>query len=537
MRWLPHLAVSTRLRLAFALVAGMFAYIDKSLVEALPWILLVVTLDLTAAGLAYITVIEGAVRHTQLIAILTFSTVVAGIGMGHSGAWAKLLLLIPAYHAGSRFAHRGALAAPLVGLATALGTAWWSDRLTPTEVQLISLASLVGVLFGLLGAWSRELEPEEVVLDANVAAEASLLLRRLHELADTLDTGFDAPASAEMALQDLSNEMRAARSAILVGYGDDPAVPLAIRGADRTPWPDPMEPDSVLAQTWRQGVPVLAQWNEDLVARSVIVVPLNDGDGNRLGLLVADRPLVTPFTEEDLAAAGGVALRHAANIDLSVLFAGLRERAGLEERERLAREMHDGIAQEMVALGFGIDSLRRSARAQGSPLAEELDGLRADVSRVLADLRLHIADLRIAVRPDTGLGAMIGARLQHSGSSAGVTTRMHLSETGFRLAAHTEVLIYRLFLRLLADARHSLNAQTVEVRLNVAAPRVELWMSHDGTTSLSERDFADHPLTTLGGEISVEPQVAQGVVLHMRMRARGAAPSATLSNERIPQPS
>ena len=34
--------------------------------------------------------------------------------------------------------------------------------------------------------------------------------------------------------------------------------------------------------------------------------------------------------------------RHAANIDLSVLFAGLRERAGLEERERLARE---GMAQ------------------------------------------------------------------------------------------------------------------------------------------------------------------------------------------------
>jgi signal transduction histidine kinase len=140
------------------------------------------------------------------------------------------------------------------------------------------------------------------------------------------------------------------------------------------------------------------------------------------------------------------------------------------------------------------------------------------------------------VRPDTGLGAMIGARLQNFGSSSGVTTRMHLSETGFRLPAHTEVLIYRLFLRILADARHSLNAQTVEVRLNVAAPRVELWMSHDGTTSLNERDFADHPLTGLGGEISVEPQVS-GVVLQMRMRARGAAPSATLSNERIPQPS
>ena len=87
MRWLPHLAVSTRLRLSMALVAAMFAYIDQSLVTALPWILLVVTLDLAAASLAYLTVIQGAFRHTQLIALLVVGTVSAGIGMGSEGSW------------------------------------------------------------------------------------------------------------------------------------------------------------------------------------------------------------------------------------------------------------------------------------------------------------------------------------------------------------------------------------------------------------------------------------------------------------------
>ena len=164
---------------------------------------------------------------------------------------------------------------------------------------------------------------------------------------------------------------------------------------------------------------------------------------------------MTPFSQEDIEAAEAVALVHAPHIDLSVVFASLRERAGLEERERLAREMHDGIAQELVAFGFALDSVRRTSREQGSPLADDLDALRKEVSRVLADLRLHIADLRIAVRPDTGLGAMIGARLQNFGSATGMTTRMHLSETGFRLPAHTEVLIYRLFLQVLVDARHA----------------------------------------------------------------------------------
>jgi len=537
MRWLPHLAVSTRLRLAFALLAGVFAYIDHSLLAGLPWILLVITLDLSASALAFLSVVDSQIRRAQIFTLILAAAAVAGTAIGYAGPWAKLLLLIPAYHAGLVFTHRGAIAAPTVGGAVAVSVAGSLERLTDAEGLALGLTCALALLFGFLGAWSHALEPDEVAIDTNVAAEAGALLRRLHELADTLDTGFDAPGSAEMALQDLAARMRAARSAVLVGYGSDPAVPLAIRGADRTPWPDPTEAGSVLASAWHDGASTLTEWSDDLVGRSVIAVPLTDENGDRMGLLVADRPLVTPFTEEDLGEAESVARRHATNIDLSVLFAGLRERAGLEERERLAREMHDGIAQEMVALGFGIDSLRRVARNQGSPLADELDGLREEVSRVLADLRLHIADLRIAVRPDTGLGALIGARLQNFGSTSGVTTRMHLSENGFRLPAHTEVLIYRLFLQLLADARHSLNARTVEVRLNVAAPRVELWMSHDGTSSLTPRDFADHPLTGLGGEITLEPFAEDGVVLRMRMRARGAAPSATLSHERIPQPS
>ncbi len=537
MRWMPRPAVSTWLRLGMALLAALFAALDHDLLAGISWILLVVTLDLAASSFANLSTATPPVRTRQLFALLCASAVVAGVAMGYAGAWAKILILIPAFHSGLRLARRGPLVMFGLGLTIGLATAWRLERLDESEAQRILLASLLALVFGLLGAWSHRMEGEAPVLDPSVAAEAGALLRRLHELAETLDTGFDAPGSAEMALQDLADQMRAARSAILVGYGDDPAVPLAIRGADRTPWPDPMEPHSVLAHTWSAGTPTLTEWFDDLVGRSVIVVPLNDDKGARMGLLVADRPLVTPFTTDDLAAAAEVATRHSANIDLSVLFAGLRERAGLEERERLAREMHDGIAQEMVALGFGIDSMRRMAKNQGSPLAEGLDGLRTEISRVLADLRLHIADLRIAVRPDTGLGALIGARLQNFGSTSGVTTRMHLSETGFRMPAHTEVLIYRLFLQVLADARHSLNASAVEVRLNVAAPRVELWVSHDGTSSLGPRDFTDHPLNSLGGEISVEPYAGEGVAVRMRMRARGAAPSATLSNERIPQPS
>lgn len=435
MRWLPRLSMATLIRIGFALVALAIAAANRALPDALPWVLLVTTLDLIATGLLS-PVVPSRTRQVQALGVLSIAAVASGAAMAYEGIGPKALIVIPAFHVGLRYRPRWVLWITGLGAATGFIIAGAMDNLDNNDLPLRMLLWTLGAaLIGLLGALSRQMELQAaasaaVSVDPSLAAEASMLLRRLHELADSLDTGFDAPASAEMALQDLAGRTRSARSAILVGYGDDPAVPLAIRGADRTPWPDPTETGSVLWHAWNEGEPTLSIWDGDYVERSVLAVPMYDETGKRLGVLVADRPAMTPFSEEDLAAAVEVAASHAAHIDLSVVFASLRERAGLEERERLAREMHDGIAQEMVALGFGLDSVRRRARDLESPLAEDLDGLRKEVSRVLADLRLHIADLRIAVRPDTGLGAMIGSRLQSFGSATGMTTRMHLSETG-----------------------------------------------------------------------------------------------------------
>ncbi|WP_177180413.1 histidine kinase [Pedococcus cremeus] len=534
--------MATLIRIGFALAALTVATFTNSVANALPWVLLVLTLDLIATGLLS-QVVPTRTRRMQALAVLTVAALASGAAMAYGGIGPKALIVIPAFNVGLHYRPRWVLWITGVGAATGFAIGSLGTGLNEDITSRMLLWTLGAALIGLLGALSRQMEMQAaaasaaVSVDPSLAAEASMLLRRLHELADSLDTGFDAPASAEMALQDLAGRTRSARSAILVGYGDDPAVPLAIRGADRTPWPDPTETGSVLWQAWNEGEPTLSVWDGDYVERSVIAVPMYDETGKRLGVLVADRPAMTPFSEDDLAAAVEVAATHSAHIDLSVVFASLRERAGLEERERLAREMHDGIAQEMVALGFGLDSVRRRARDLDSPIAEDLDGLRKEVSRVLADLRLHIADLRIAVRPDTGLGAMIGSRLQSFGSATGMTTRMHLSETGFRLPAHTEVLIYRLFLQVLTDARHAADTTSMDVRLNVAAPRAELWVSHNGTSQLKRKDFTEHPLRALGAEITVDPYGERGVSVRMRMRARGAAPSATLSHERIPQPS
>ena len=237
MRWLPHLAVSTRLRLAFGLLAGLFAYIDHQLIEALPWVLLVMVLDLGASALAYLTVMSNRARRLQVFALIVAASGVAGVAMGYAGPWSKALLLIPAYHAGLRFAHRGGVGVPLVGVGTGLLTAWQLGNDSTDQLVLIALSGLLALLFGMLGAWSRTLEPEAPPVDTNVAAEAGVLLRRLHELADTLETGFDAPGSAEMALQDLAARKPAARSSWDTGRSPPSHSPSVVPTAPHGPTP------------------------------------------------------------------------------------------------------------------------------------------------------------------------------------------------------------------------------------------------------------------------------------------------------------
>jgi signal transduction histidine kinase len=269
--------------------------------------------------------------------------------------------------------------------------------------------------------------------------------------------------------------------------------------------------------------------------RPLLAAALRDPMGDRIGVVVLERSPGAAFDDADVRRVVELAEAHSPNLDVSLIFSALRERAGFEERERLAREMHDGIAQELVALGYHIDVLRRRASRDGSPLAGELDELRDGFSETLADLRLQIADLRIAVRPDQGLGAVVGARLQRFGSSTGLRVVLRLDESGFRLPAHVETMIYRLLRDLLNDARLAPGTTSVDVTLDVAPPQVFLQVHHDGRTSLRAEDFREHPMTALGADILVEPHSPAGVVVQMHLRQRSSHGAKPLTRERIPQ--
>jgi len=65
----------------------------------------------------------------------------------------------------------------------------------------------------------------------------------------------------------------------------------------------------------------------------------------------------------------------------------LRQRAGAVERARVARELHDGAVQSLIAMEMQVDVLRRQSAAQSTPLTSEL-------GRIQGLLREEVLKLR-----------------------------------------------------------------------------------------------------------------------------------------------
>jgi len=330
---------------------------------------------------------------------------------------------------------------------------------------------------------------------------------------------------AERLLDEVAEHLPASRLALLAGTGDAPAVVLALVGAEQAPWPDPRTDDSPLGRVWRGATATTGTWATPAGSRSMVVVPL-EGEEGRSAVLVADRDAAAPFDVADLAFVAGATQRLTPALAHALEVAALAEREAHDERVRLA--------QELVALGYRIDFTRRQVDRSDPTLAAPLHEAREELSRILADLRLKMADLQASVDPDGGLAPALRGRLEQFAEITGLEVQVDVDDDGLALPPAVQDQLFRFVLDLLADARHARGATRLELALKVGAPRVRLRFTHDGESSLPSRDFTGHPLAQLGAVVFIGDASRPGVELTLEMSPADSGTTDRRRSERIP---
>jgi signal transduction histidine kinase/ligand-binding sensor domain-containing protein len=158
-----------------------------------------------------------------------------------------------------------------------------------------------------------------------------------------------------------------------------------------------------------------------------------------------------------------------------------RDKATADERNRLARELHDSVAQSM----YGVTLLAEVASqllssGQGDQVAGYLGELKDTAKESLAEMRLLIYELRPPVLEEEGLASALQARLEAVESRAGLKTEFNV-EGQVRVKAEVEEALFRVAQEALNNVLKHAQARRVAVSLSQDEQAVRLEITDDGT--------------------------------------------------------
>jgi signal transduction histidine kinase len=314
-------------------------------------------------------------------------------------------------------------------------------------------------------------------------AEATRLLTQLRTVARQLPGAtLDPGGIAEHLIEEVSAIARVDRAAVLSGSGGGRLVVLAESGVDRVDWETSLDADSAIAEAWasqQTQVSGRSQARSGHTEATSLVVPLVAGV-RTVGLIALEADRAGAYPPALVARIDSMAAPAALRLEAALLFDDVRSLATNEERQRLAREIHDGVAQELVMVGYGIDNALASLPEKADETAEELRTLRTEVTRVITELRLSLFELRSEVDRQGGLSAAIAEYARTIGSAGGLRVHFSLEESTARLPARVEAELLRIAQEAITNARKHAGAQNLWVTCEIDPPYARIEVSDDG---------------------------------------------------------
>ncbi len=279
---------------------------------------------------------------------------------------------------------------------------------------------------------------------------------------------------------------------------------------------------------------ILAVVRPDLaVAR--LAAPLQRG-GTTIGMLAVGSARVRGFDADEVETLASLASQAVIAIEHDRLEARLRDLAVVDERERIARELHDGIAQ---VLGYvntksqAVDAYLEAGRTEEA--RAQLSELGAAARAVYVDVREAILGLRGPIEPGQGLGAALAehARRVAEASHVGLDLAIDPGAASLRLDPVAEANLYRIAQEALTNVRKHAAARRVRLEATTAEGVLTVVVADDGR-GLPPGGSGDRPgyglramrerAARIGGTFAVGPAPGGGTEVRVALPLAGHEP-------------
>ena len=293
--------------------------------------------------------------------------------------------------------------------------------------------------------------------------DAHRLLSELHVVARQLSLGLDPQTLAAALLDDVAVLIPGAQTTVLSRSGGGRFVPLV--GAE-----PPEAAASAMQDAW-----VGADTVRRVTAGThVAAIPVQMG-ARVVALVVATGEQV--LDDETLTRCRSVVDQAGPRMASAMLFDDVRRLATVDERMRVAREIHDGIAQDLASVGYLLDDIRSDV---DDNVGGRVQQVREQLRSMVTDLRLSIFDLRSGVDDTVSLAAALSEYVQRVGSQAGLTVHVSMEDSGARLPIAVEIELLRMVQEGVTNVRKHAGARNLWLTLSVNSPNARVTLADDG---------------------------------------------------------
>jgi signal transduction histidine kinase len=250
---------------------------------------------------------------------------------------------------------------------------------------------------------------------------------------------------------------------------------------------------------------------------TVVWAPLWAGDNEVGAVLIGWHDESVPeSTEQGLGMVETFTEQVALALELAAAQEDRERLAVLEDRDRIAKDLHDLVIQRLFAIGLTIQAAARDAVRQ--PVQERLEQAVDDLDDTIKDVRRTIFHLHGRGAAGGGLTADLESVVAEARPALGFLPRLRTEGPASAVAPEVAADLVAVLREALSNVARHAGARRVEVCLRVGPP-LTLTVEDDGVgipaetgrrsglANLSER------ATAHGGRFSVEPRLAGGTTL------------------------
>ncbi len=200
-----------------------------------------------------------------------------------------------------------------------------------------------------------------------------------------------------------------------------------------------------------------------------------------------------------------------------------------DERKRIARDLHDGTIQTLVAIGQRIELVRDALAEQ--PLAQsrqQLTEIKAMVTEAIANIRQFSRDLRPLTLEDLGLVPALHHLTMRLKQEKDVSAELRIEGDAIDLSQDLEVAIFRLVQEALNNIRKHAHATQVDITVRFLSRQTILEVRDNGvgfevpqnTTDLATKGSfgllgLEERAALFGGDISIQSAIGQGTIIRV----------------------